>query len=55
MCTISTEDTDVSLDLAPSAQPATGSVATEVAIRTTNMVRVKFINPARCRNIKRGF
>ena len=38
-------DSDVLLDLSPMAPPATGSIATEAAIKTANMVRAIFIHP----------
>jgi hypothetical protein len=44
-------DPDISLDLPPMAPSATGSIATETAIKAVNMVRAMFINPTQRPNI----
>ena len=47
-------ETDISLDLAPNAPPVTGSIATEVAIKTANMIRTMFMNPTQRAAISDG-
>jgi hypothetical protein len=38
-------DSDISLDLPPTAPPASGSTATETVIKTAKMVRAMFMSP----------